>query len=318
MSVQTARPALWRELSIPLFTTLILIVVPEIPGMSSAVGFSWPLRIPIALGLLTAIAAGRFGGVWLRPLGLCAAALIRVVLLLATHKTGSLLWVMTVVAVWENARDPRVGRLEALLSFAEPAAALVGFTVSEDLVIVVPPLMTLIGPVMHFLLSGQAKRIRLAEEEANRLQVAALRAEADHQRAQVLSEIHERLGGHLRDIAASARETDETLATGGQPGLASLSSRVREATFELRGAIWALDPAEESWESIEARLRRFVGDETGITFAASVPADRRLTPTDRVALVRSLRDALAAPDTRSIRIRAQGPRLVVEADGVSP
>jgi hypothetical protein len=307
-----ARPA-WKEFLGPILLSALLILIPEIPALKSAVAFERALRVPLALSLGASLVLGRLGVA--RPVMLLLSAALRAVFLVATRKPGSLLWSMMITANWENARDPRSGRWDAALFIIEPVAILAGFLTwgGIDNIFIVPWAMTMIGPLMHFGLKRQARRIRTMESQADALRLATLRMEADRQRAAVLADVHATLGAQLRGIAAATQSAERAISSGESIELATLTRQVRDATLELRGAIWAFDPSEDTWEVVEARLRRIVAEMGGLTLRADIPADRRLTPADRVALLRSVREALPKVERGELLIRSRDGAFEVSA-----
>lgn len=296
---------------------LVIALGPEIPALSTAVGFERWARILLATALLGAACARHVHGDhrarrMVRAGAIVAAAALQLVLLLGTGRPGSLLWALYLIALWQNARAREHESIATAVAFLVPPLATAGFALLPDRILAVPLCLSLAGPVLHLVLRARARTIHELEREAARLRLEAAAGDAEAERTRLLVDVDARLRARLAEVAeASSRVADPEADTAVPAG--SVAVRTREVLHELRDAIWALDPNDESWDSVEPHLRRIAADRGFGAWTSEVPATRRVQPATKLALLRRLR-SLSARTADRVRTRLIDGAIALELE----
>lgn len=297
---------LTSELAVHLFIAATVVVAPLFDALRTAVDFDTPARIAIAAALL--------GSAWVRrpslqpPTSLLRLAFIvtaaaQVALLVGTGKPGSVLWSLYLVSLWEGARHPRGGALTLALACAVPWLSLGLFAREfEGVFLSVPLTFALFGPPLHLTLRSRARRVRALEEKTTELRMAMRRRQADLDRARLLENVELRLRGSLARIQAQADTLERALQAGASVTGEELTALSRAALHELRDAVWALDPSDGRWASVEAHLRRVAADFGALALDGDFQPDEVISAADRLALLRRLRGIGDQALGRSLRV----------------
>lgn len=184
-------------------------------------------------------------------------------------------------------------------------------------------------------LVGKVIGAALAQHAAQRaLELELVRSEDE--RRHIAMELHDGLGATLTAARLMARRLGEP---NGAPEanaaatLAALEATLRDGIGDLRTSVWSLDPGEDSWEALVARIRRSALDlcvaaDVELTMHTEGELAQKLSLAGRLGLMRLIQEAVnnalkhGSPKHVDIAMRATTNTIEVSVDddgtGISP